>query len=147
MFEFVTGSEAETENLGRRLAGRLSSGDVIYLEGDLGAGKTCLARGIALGLRASPREIASPTFAILHEYAGEDGVIVLRHTDPKRHRPFRVGNLAVVYLVGGTGAALCVAIMYGLPGVAWVRFGVWLLIGLALYFAYGYRHSKLRKPT
>ena len=73
------------------------------------------------------------------------GVIVLRHTDPKRHRPFRVGNLAVVYAVGLSGAALCIFIMKGLPRLAWERFGWWLAIGLVLYFAYGYHHSRLRR--
>ena len=34
--------------------------------------------------------------------------------------------------------------MAGLPRTAWIRFGVWMLIGIALYFAYGYRHSRLR---
>jgi len=72
------------------------------------------------------------------------GVIVLRHTDPKRPRPFRVGNLPIAYVVGLTGAALCLFVMKGLPRLAWIRFGWWLVIGLVLYFAYGYRHSRLR---
>lgn len=79
--EEVTRSEEETEEFGQRLAERLSSGDVVYLVGDLGAGKTCLARGIARGIGAAVREVASPTFAILHEYAGADGTIRLRHFD------------------------------------------------------------------
>jgi APA family basic amino acid/polyamine antiporter len=72
------------------------------------------------------------------------GVIVLRHTDPERPRPFKV---PFVYGVGIIGAALCVFVMRGLPAIAWTRFGVWLLIGLALYFVYGYRNSTLRKGT
>lgn len=79
--EELTRSEEETEEFGQRLAERLSSGDVVYLVGDLGAGKTCLARGIARGIGAAVREVASPTFAILHEYAGADGTIRLRHLD------------------------------------------------------------------
>lgn len=67
--EIVTRSEEETEEFGRRLASRLLPDDVLYLIGDLGAGKTCLARGVAHGLGASPREVASPSFSILHEYA------------------------------------------------------------------------------
>jgi APA family basic amino acid/polyamine antiporter len=70
------------------------------------------------------------------------GVIVLRHTDPSRPRPFRV---KFVHLVGLLGAALCVFVMKGLPRIAWERFGIWLLIGLLLYFAYGYTHSRLRR--
>ena len=71
------------------------------------------------------------------------GVIVLRYTDPLRPRPFRV---KFVHLVGILGAALCVFVMKGLPVIAWERFGVWLLIGLALYFTYGYQNSRLRRP-
>lgn len=74
-------TEAETEAVGERLAAALAPGDVLYLLGDLGAGKTTLVRGLARGLGARPREVASPTFALLHEYAGEDGTIVLRHLD------------------------------------------------------------------
>lgn len=70
------------------------------------------------------------------------GVMVLRHTDPSRPRPFRV---PFVYVVGTLGAVLCVYIMKGLPRIAWERFGWWLLIGLVLYFLYGVRHSTLRR--
>jgi APA family basic amino acid/polyamine antiporter len=72
------------------------------------------------------------------------GVIVLRYTDPDRPRPFRV---PFVHAVGILGALLCVFVMRGLPSLAWVRFGWWLLIGLVLYFAYGYRNSTLRRGT
>ncbi|MBA3645030.1 MAG: amino acid permease [Gemmatimonadaceae bacterium] len=72
------------------------------------------------------------------------GVIVLRYTDPERPRPFRV---PFVHFVGIGGALLCVFVMKGLPTLAWVRFGWWLLIGLVLYFLYGYRHSTLRRGT
>ena len=77
----VTRSEAETEAIGEELSGSLGPGDVVYLKGELGAGKTALARGIARGLGAPAREVASPTFALLHEYAGPDGAVVLRHLD------------------------------------------------------------------
>jgi len=77
----VTRSEEETEAFGASLAADLVPADVVYLAGDLGSGKTCLARGVARGLGAVAREVASPTFAILHEYAGADGTIRLRHLD------------------------------------------------------------------
>ena len=69
------------------------------------------------------------------------GVVVLRFTEPERPRPFRVPFL---YFIAPLGAALCLFVMWGLPHKAWVRFGFWLVIGLALYFAYGYRNSTLR---
>ncbi|HET7564493.1 MAG TPA: amino acid permease, partial [Gemmatimonadaceae bacterium] len=72
------------------------------------------------------------------------GVIVLRVKEPERPRPFRV---PAVWLVGILGALACLYVMKGLPTMAWVRFAVWLVIGLALYFMYGYRHSTLRRGT
>jgi len=72
------------------------------------------------------------------------GVMVLRHTDPDRPRPFRV---PFVYVVGVASALLCVFVMRGLPQLAWIRFGWWLAIGLVLYFFYGHGHSTLRRGT
>lgn len=70
------------------------------------------------------------------------GVLVLRYSDPDRPRPFRVRALPVVAI---TGAVACLYTMKGLPTSAWERFGVWLALGLALYFVYGFRHSTLRR--
>jgi APA family basic amino acid/polyamine antiporter len=72
------------------------------------------------------------------------GVIVLRHTDPDRPRPFRV---AYVHFVGIAGAILCVIVMFGLPRLAKERFAWWLAIGLVLYAVYGYRRSTLRRAS
>jgi APA family basic amino acid/polyamine antiporter len=49
-----------------------------------------------------------------------------------------------VWPVSVIGAVACIYVMVGLPTHAWERFGVWLVIGLVLYFVYGYRHSRLR---
>jgi basic amino acid/polyamine antiporter, APA family len=70
------------------------------------------------------------------------GVLVLRLKEPERPRPFRVPAIWVVAILG---AAACIYIMRGLPRTAWERFGVWLAIGVILYFAYGFRHSRLRR--
>ena len=69
------------------------------------------------------------------------GVLVLRYLEPARPRPFRVPFVWGVALVG---AAACLYVMAGLPTQAWVRFGWWLALGLAMYFVYGHRHSRLR---
>ncbi|MEP6769779.1 MAG: tRNA (adenosine(37)-N6)-threonylcarbamoyltransferase complex ATPase subunit type 1 TsaE [Acidobacteriota bacterium] len=81
MNDVLSGSPEETEDAGLRLGRELEQLDVLYLEGELGAGKTCFARGLARGLGAAAREVASPTFAIVHEYAAPDGRLVLRHLD------------------------------------------------------------------
>jgi APA family basic amino acid/polyamine antiporter len=72
------------------------------------------------------------------------GVLVLRYKDRDRPRPFRV---PLVWPVSVTAAALCVFVMVGLPRETWVRFGVWLVLGLALYFLYGIRHSRLKRSA
>ncbi|HWK08565.1 MAG TPA: amino acid permease [Vicinamibacterales bacterium] len=69
------------------------------------------------------------------------GVLVLRHKEPDRPRPFRVPFVWPVTLLSAAG---CLFIMRGLPHQAWERFGYWLAIGLVLYFLYGFQHSRLR---
>ena len=68
-----------TDRLGRRLAELAEGGDIITLEGDLGAGKTTLTQAIGRGLQV-PADcyITSPTFALLHEYPGR---LTLYHMD------------------------------------------------------------------
>ncbi|MCW5966829.1 MAG: tRNA (adenosine(37)-N6)-threonylcarbamoyltransferase complex ATPase subunit type 1 TsaE [Bryobacterales bacterium] len=67
----VAASEEEMLDLGRRIGVRMRAGDILLLEGDLGAGKTTLAKGIVEGFGASLAEdVSSPTFPIVHEYRG-----------------------------------------------------------------------------
>lgn len=79
--EFLTRSEAETEDLGRRLAERLGPGAVVAYRGGLGMGKTALTRGLARGLGCGER-VTSPTFTIVNEYEG--GRLPLFHFDMYR---------------------------------------------------------------
>lgn len=65
----TTHSPEETHRLGRTLGERLRPGDVVTLSGELGAGKTALAQGIAAGLGVA-EPVSSPTFALVHEYQG-----------------------------------------------------------------------------
>lgn len=67
---FTTRAAEETERAGEALAGLLPDGAVLLLEGDLGAGKTTLARGLARGLGVAG-DITSPTFALLAVHRGE----------------------------------------------------------------------------
>jgi APA family basic amino acid/polyamine antiporter len=70
------------------------------------------------------------------------GVNVLRRTSPERPRPFRVPFVPIFPILG---VILCIALMLSLPVLTWIRFFVWLLIGLAIYFFYGAWNSKLRR--
>ena len=72
------------------------------------------------------------------------GVIILRIKEPERHRPFRVWGSPWTPMIS---IASCSYLMYQLPGITWIRFGIWLAAGLVIYFLYGIRHSKLRAGT
>ena len=65
--------------LGRQIAASLHGGEVLALCGDLGAGKTHLAKGIAAGLGCDPSGVTSPTFTLVHEYRG--GRVPVFHFD------------------------------------------------------------------
>ena len=69
------------------------------------------------------------------------GVLVLRKKDPARPRPFRVPFVPLFPILG---VLFCGALMLSLPIETWIRFFIWLAIGLAIYFFYSVRHSDLR---
>ncbi|EAC2696070.1 TPA_asm: tRNA (adenosine(37)-N6)-threonylcarbamoyltransferase complex ATPase subunit type 1 TsaE [Listeria monocytogenes] len=80
-FELIMTSERETRLLAKQLGENLTAGDVILLEGDLGAGKTTFTKGLGEGLLI-PQMIKSPTFTIIREY--KKGRLPLYHMDVYR---------------------------------------------------------------
>ena len=72
------------------------------------------------------------------------GVLVMRIQEPGRPRPFRT---PLVFVVAPLGALSALGLMSGLPGDTWLRFGVWLLIGLLIYGFYGMRHSRVQRAA
>jgi tRNA threonylcarbamoyladenosine biosynthesis protein TsaE len=80
IIEITTRSPEETLKLGEKLARFLKGGTVIALKGTLGAGKTCLAKGIARGLGVT-ETVTSPTYTIIHEY---EGILPFYHIDAYR---------------------------------------------------------------
>lgn len=104
MTSFVTQSADGTFNLGRALGERLTGGDVVCLTGELGAGKTLFAQGIAAGLGIT-EEVTSPTFSLMQIY--ETGRIPVHHFDLYRlDNPIDLYNIGFEEYVGGTGAAI-----------------------------------------
>jgi tRNA threonylcarbamoyladenosine biosynthesis protein TsaE len=82
---YLTRSEEETISLGENLARELPSRAVLLLIGDLGAGKTTLAKGIVKGLGAAqPEDVSSPTFTLIHEYGPAVYHIDLYRLDEER---------------------------------------------------------------
>jgi tRNA threonylcarbamoyladenosine biosynthesis protein TsaE len=101
MRRWVTRTEAETMELGRELAGELAPDGVLLLSGELGSGKTVLARGIGQALGIEPREIQSPTFTLIREHEGARGRLV--HADLYRLDPEEVGALGLEEILAGPG--------------------------------------------
>ncbi|MDY6796293.1 MAG: tRNA (adenosine(37)-N6)-threonylcarbamoyltransferase complex ATPase subunit type 1 TsaE [Actinomycetota bacterium] len=99
----TTRSEEETRELGEALASLLLPGDVILLVGELGTGKTCMARGLAQGLGVEER-VLSPTFTLLREYRGD---LPLVHLDAYRlEGPWDLHELGVEEYLEGEGVLM-----------------------------------------
>jgi len=69
------------------------------------------------------------------------GILILRKRDPGRPRAFRTPWVPVVPLLG---VISCAYLMLGLPWITWIRFALWLIVGLIVYYSYGFRRSGLR---
>jgi basic amino acid/polyamine antiporter, APA family len=70
------------------------------------------------------------------------GVLVLRYTRPDLKRPFRA---PWIWFTSVMGVIFCAAMAVSLPESTWLRLGIWSALGFAVYFLYGYRHSRLRQ--
>jgi APA family basic amino acid/polyamine antiporter len=68
------------------------------------------------------------------------GILILRSREPERRRAFRVPWSPVLPLLG---VVACIYLMLGLPWITWIRFGLWLVVGMVVYFSYGFRRSRL----
>ena len=88
---YITNSEQETEELGRRFAQKLPGGSVVAMFGGLGAGKTAFVRGMARGMGLDCR-VSSPTFTIVNEYLGDRELI---HFDM-----YRLGSAEELFEIG-----------------------------------------------
>ena len=81
--EFISNSVEQTERFGFRLGELLQRGDVVCLSGQLGAGKTAFARGVAQGW-GSKHRVTSPTFTLINQYSREEDGRILYHMDSYR---------------------------------------------------------------
>ncbi|MBS0388711.1 MAG: amino acid transporter, partial [Proteobacteria bacterium] len=68
------------------------------------------------------------------------GIIILRRRMPDLQRPFRTPWVPLVPILG---VISCVVLMVGLPWTTWIRLAIWLVLGFAIYFGYGQKHSRL----
>lgn len=97
-------SPAETIAIGCGLGKLLEPGDIVCLSGGLGAGKTCFARGVAMGLGADEARVSSPTFVLAQEYRGR---IPMYHLDLYRLTSAEeVEDAGLAEYIGGDGVAV-----------------------------------------
>lgn len=101
MRSWVTADEAETRALGRQLGRELAPDGVLLLDGDLGAGKTVLAQGVAEALAIDRREVHSPTFVLVQEHEGDGGRLV--HADLYRLEGDAIARIGLDELLAGPG--------------------------------------------
>ena len=117
--------EAETEALGARLADELAPGGLLLLCGDLGAGKTVLARGVAAGLGLDPAEVQSPTYTLVREHGtlGGEGPRLV-HLDLYRVESPDTEALGLDEILAGPGVKVvewAERLTYDPPGGRWLR--------------------------
>ena len=104
--KFITKSAKETKDVGIKIAKQIKQGDIICLNGDLGAGKTTFVQGVAAGLKAAQNDaINSPTFVLLNIY--EKGRLPIYHFDLYRLDDVReLGVIGLDEFMYGQGVCL-----------------------------------------
>lgn len=103
MLIFYTTSSNETADIGLRIGSLLRTGDVVCLSGDLGAGKTILAQGIALGLAVN-EPVTSPTFTVMQMYEGR--VPVFHYDLYRLNRPEELLDIGFEEYSGSYGVSI-----------------------------------------
>jgi tRNA threonylcarbamoyladenosine biosynthesis protein TsaE len=105
VLEFISRSPEQTQRIGARLGARFLGGEIIALEGELGAGKTVLAQGIGTGWGAR-EHLISPTFVLMREYTRPPDAARLYHIDLYRlASPIEVAGLGLDDVLGDTETA------------------------------------------
>jgi len=107
MKRYLCPTEQDTNRAGREIAHALEPNATVHLIGDLGAGKTFLARAIATELGADPLEVSSPSFAIVHEYPRAGGPPII-HIDGYRlsEKPREWFEIGIPETLAGPGVKL-----------------------------------------
>lgn len=101
---WTTADPEATRRVGEALAAELAPDGVLLLSGDLGAGKTVLAQGVARGLGIDPAEVQSPTFTLIREHRGPHGTLL--HVDLYRLESADVEGLGLEELLAGPGVKI-----------------------------------------
>ncbi len=102
--ELISHSLDQTRRIGVRLAGLLTVGDLLLLEGEFGAGKTSFTQGIAKGLNVDNPYVTSPTFTLINEYPGR---LPLYHIDLYRlDNPDQLHELGLAEYIYGDGVTV-----------------------------------------
>ena len=104
MYSVITSNPEQTWRIGELLGALLGPGDIVCLYGDLGAGKTSLSYGIALGLGVKEQYITSPTFTFVNEYEGR---VPFYHIDLYRLKdPGELENIGFEEYLGSDGVTV-----------------------------------------
>jgi APA family basic amino acid/polyamine antiporter len=104
----------------------------------VGIAVSLLAAFVPIGIIAEMANIGTLTAFLVSAI----GVIVLRKTHPELNRPFKVPWMPVLPILS---ILFSIYLMINLPGITWLRFAVWIIVGFTIYFMYSYRHSQLHR--